>query len=68
LVQRIASAIGAGGGRSAPGEDDPYRRRASDWVRLGAAVIGLAWLAVRTTTPTETAVTQAFKLFQSPGK
>ena len=43
-----------------PAPQDPFRRRSSDWARLGLAIAVLAWLAMRRTTPTETAVTQAF--------
>ncbi len=60
LIRRLDSGAGAWSGQSTPGDDDPYRRRASDWVRLGAAAVGLVWLAARSPSPTEAAVTQAF--------
>ena len=45
---------------AAPAPEDPYRRRSSDWARLGVAVVVLGGLAARNTTRVEAAVAQAF--------
>jgi glycosyltransferase 2 family protein len=61
LGHSVASRLGlVAGPASTPGQDDPYRRRTSDWARVGVAVVALAWLAARRTTRTEAAVMQAF--------
>ncbi|MDP9075375.1 MAG: hypothetical protein M3N98_14670 [Actinomycetota bacterium] len=58
---RLAARLGlVAGPDAAPGQAEPYRRRTSDWVRLGVAVVVLAWLALRSTTRTEAAVMQTF--------
>ncbi|MDQ1427889.1 MAG: hypothetical protein QOK39_1365 [Acidimicrobiaceae bacterium] len=60
LGQAIAARLGLVAGPAAAPAQDPYRRRTSDWVRTVVATALLIWLALRKTTRTEAAVTQAF--------